>query len=127
MVQHDIGHLPTFDGESELVNVVVETSKGTHTKLKYDEEQHVFRAEKVLPVGLVFPFDFGFLPSTKAEDGDPLDVLVLSEAGIPYGCVVLGQLIGVLECEQTQDGETERNDRLIAIRWMRSHASRCCR
>ena len=115
MTQHDIGHLPAFDGDSKLVNIVVETSKGMRTKLKYDEKRHVFLAEKMLPVGLVFPFDFGFVPSTMAEDGDPLDVLVLSEAGIPFGCVVLGQLIGALECEQTQDGKTERNDRLLAM------------
>jgi inorganic pyrophosphatase len=115
MAQKDIGHLPAFDGDSELVNIVVEASKGMCMKLKYDEKEHVLRAEKALPVGLVFPFDFGFVPSTKAEDGDPLDVLVLSEAGIPFGCVVLGELIGVLECEQIENGETERNDRVIAI------------
>src|SRR5690348_4610654 len=115
MPQHDLAKLPTFEGDSKLVNIVVETSKGMRTKLKYEEDEGVFRAEKVLPVGLVFPFDFGFLPSTLAEDGDPLDVLVLSEAGLPYGCVVLGELAGVLECEQTQDGKTERNDRLLAL------------
>jgi inorganic pyrophosphatase len=114
MPQHDLAKLPTFEGDSKLVNIVVETSKGMRTKLKYEEEHGIFRAEKVLPVGLVFPFDFGFLPSTIGGDGDPLDALVLSEAGIPYGCVVLGQLVGVLECEQTEDGETERNDRLLA-------------
>jgi inorganic pyrophosphatase len=123
MPQKDLGKLPTFAGNSKLVNIVVETCKGMRTKLKYDEKEGVFRAEKVLPVGFVFPFDFGFLPSTRGGDGDPLDVLVLSDAGIPYGCVVLGQLVGVLECEQTQGGETQRNDRLVA--WpidVKSHA-----
>jgi inorganic pyrophosphatase len=113
MPQHDLAKLPTFEADSKLVNIVVETSKGMRTKLKYEEG--IFRAEKVLPVGLVFPFDFGFLPSTIGGDGDPLDALVLSESGLPYGCVVLGQLVGVLECEQTQDGETRRNDRLLAL------------
>lgn len=115
MAPNDLGHLPTFEGHSNFVNVVVETSKGMRTKLKYDEKEGIFRAEKTLPVGLVFPFDFGFVPSTIGGDGDPLDALVLSEAGIPFGCVVLGQLVGVLECEQTQDGETQRNDRLVAV------------
>jgi inorganic pyrophosphatase len=115
MAQHDLGHLPTFAGKANLVNVVVETSKGMRTKLKYDDKEGIFRAEKALPVGLVFPFDFGFVPSTVGGDGDPLDALVLSETGIPYGCVVLGQLVGVLECEQTQDGETQRNDRLVVV------------
>ena len=115
MAQHDLGHLPTFEGDSKLVNIVVETSKGMRTKMKYEEKTGVFRAEKVLPVGLIFPFDFGFLPSTVGGDGDPLDVLVLSETGLPFGCVVLGRLVAVLECEQTEQGETERNDRLVAM------------
>jgi inorganic pyrophosphatase len=115
MPQRDLGHLPTFEGDSKLVNIVVETSKGMRTKMKYEEKTGVFRAEKVLPVGLVFPFDFGFLPSTLGGDGDPLDVVVLSESGLPLGCVVLGRLVAVLECEQTQEGETQRNDRLVAM------------
>ena len=115
MPQHDLGHLPAFEGDSNLVNIVVETTKGMRTKLKYAEKEGVFRAEKALPFGLVFPFDFGFVPSTRGGDGDPLDALVLSEAGIPFGCVVLGKLVGVLECEQTEKGETERNDRLVAV------------
>jgi hypothetical protein len=105
MPQHDIAHLPTFEGDSKLVNIVVKTSKGMRTKLKYAEKEGEFRAEKVLSFGLVFPFDFGFLPSTIGGDGDPLDALVLSETGIPFGCLVLGQPVGVLECEQTEKGE----------------------
>lgn len=115
MAGKDLSKIPTFEEKSDLVNVVVETSKGMRTKLKYDEKAGIFRAEKTLPLGLAFPFDFGFLPATLGGDGDPLDVLVLSEAGLPYGCVVLGQLVGVLECEQTEKGETRRNDRLIAV------------
>jgi inorganic pyrophosphatase len=53
------------------------------TQLKYEGKDGFFRAEKVLPVGFVFPLDFGFLPSTLGGDGDPLDALVLSEARIP--------------------------------------------
>ena len=110
-----IDRLATFSNHSKLVNIVIEASKGSRIKLKYDAENRVFRAEKVLPLGLVFPFDFGFLPSTMAEDGDPLDVIVLSESGLPCGCVVLGSVIGVLKCEQVEKGQRERNDRLIAI------------
>jgi inorganic pyrophosphatase len=114
MAERDISRLPTFDGNSMLVNVVIETSKGSRTKLKYDEEKGAFVSEKALPVGLVFPFDFGFLPSTIGGDGDPLDVLVLSEDGLPWGTLVLARILGVLKCEQTEKGKTNRNDRLIA-------------
>jgi inorganic pyrophosphatase len=69
----------------------------------------------VLPAGAVFPFDFGFVPSTRAEDGDPLDVLVLMDAPVYPGCIVPSRLIGVIEAEQTEEGETDRNDRLLAV------------
>jgi inorganic pyrophosphatase len=96
--------------------IVVETPKGSHNKLKFDPERHAFRLSHVLPVGMSFPFDFGFLPETRGGDGDPLDVLVLMDAPCPTGCLVDVRLIGVLEVEQReQDGEVVRNDRLIAV------------
>jgi inorganic pyrophosphatase len=70
----------------------------------------------VLPAGAVFPFDFGFVPSTQAEDGDPIDVLLLMDEPAFTGCVIKARLIGVIEAEQTESsGETVRNDRLIAV------------
>jgi inorganic pyrophosphatase len=71
---------------------------------------------KVLPRGAMFPFDFGFVPSTLAEDGDPLDVLVLMDEPAFPGCKVACRLIGVIEAEQTnKKGKATRNDRLIAV------------
>jgi inorganic pyrophosphatase len=105
--------LPTFDGDA--VNIVVETPKGGRAKMKYDEQAGVFRFEKLLPLGQAFPFDFGFLPSTEGGDGDPLDVLLVAGEPAPVGCVVLGEIIGVLEGKQTENGRSERNDRIIAI------------
>jgi inorganic pyrophosphatase len=67
------------------------------------------------PVGFAFPFDFGFLPSTRGGDGDPLDVVILADEPTFTGCVILGRLLGILEAEQTENGKTIRNDRLIAI------------
>jgi inorganic pyrophosphatase len=96
--------------------VVVETPKGTPNKLKFDPGLGAFRLAKVLPVGMVFPYDFGFLPRTHAPDGDPLDVLILMDAPLFPGCIVPCRLIGVLECEQRErDGKVERNDRLLAV------------
>ncbi len=66
-------------------------------------------------MGAVFPFDFGFVPSTKGQDGDPLDVLVLMDEPAFAGCLVQSRLIGVIEAEQTENGQPERNDRLIAV------------
>src|SRR6476659_4407599 len=109
-------NLKAFDGRSDQLNVVIETPKGSRNKYKYDPELGLFKLGGVLPAGAVFPFDFGFVPSTVGGDGDPLDVLVLMDDSAFTGCLVPARLIGVIQAEQTgNDGKTERNDRLIAV------------
>ena len=85
--------------------VVIETSKGSPNKLAFEPRYGTFVRKGVLPAGAVFPFDFGFVPSTRAEDGDPLDVLVLMDAPVFPGCLVPSRLVGVIEAEQTEDGK----------------------
>jgi inorganic pyrophosphatase len=107
--------LDPFDGESGDLNVIVETPKGSRNKFKFDEEHGLYKLAGVLPAGMGFPFDFGFIPSTEGEDGDPVDVLLLMDEPAFPGCLVPARLIGVIEAEQTEDGETVRNDRLLAV------------
>src|SRR5205814_1526472 len=83
--------------EEELWNVVVETHRGVRHKFKYDSKLHVFCLHHTLPEGMAFPYDFGFLPGTSGEDGDPLDVLLLLRDPTFCGCVVPAHLIGVIE------------------------------
>src|SRR5947209_380551 len=85
----------TNPSDKQLVRVVIETPKGSRNKFAFNEEERVFELKKVLPSGMVFPYDFGFLPSTKAEDGDPLDVLVLMDEPAFPGCVLACRVIGV--------------------------------
>jgi inorganic pyrophosphatase len=107
--------LPTLDRDGSY-SVVVETPRGSRHKYKYEEETGLFALSGVLPAGAVFPFDFGFLPSTRGEDGDPLDVLLLLDDAAFAGCRVPARLLGVIEAEQTErDGTTVRNDRLVAV------------
>ncbi|HJX01090.1 MAG TPA: inorganic diphosphatase [Terriglobales bacterium] len=106
--------LPSFDGDGQ-VQVVIETPKGSRNKYAFDPEQRSFKLKKVLPEGMVFPHDFGFIPSTEAEDGDPLDVLILMDQPAFPGCVVEARLVGVIEGEQWEDGNKQRNDRLLAV------------
>jgi inorganic pyrophosphatase len=73
---------------------VVETPKGSHNKLGFEPELGAFKLEGVLPESHSFPYDFGFVPSTKAADGDPLDMLLLLDAPTFSGCVVEARLIG---------------------------------
>jgi inorganic pyrophosphatase len=101
--------------KSGELNVIIETPKGARNKFKYEPDAGIFALGGVLPQGAVFPFDFGFVPGTEGGDGDPLDVLVLMDEPAFAGCLVPSRLIGVLEAEQTEDGQTERNDRLIAV------------
>lgn len=99
-----------------MINVIVETPRGSRNKFKFDERAGRYRLGSVLPAGSAFPYDFGFVPGTKAEDGDPLDVLLLMDEPAFPGCLVTARLVGALEAEQTEkDGTTIRNDRLIAV------------
>lgn len=98
------------------VHVVVETPKGSRNKVAFDPELEVFKLKGVLPEGHSFPYDFGFVPSTLAADGDPLNVLLLLDAPAFPGCVVEARLLGALEIEQHgTDGTVQRNDRLVAV------------
>lgn len=105
----------SYKESKNKVQVVIETPKGSRNKYAYDPEQKIIALSRVLPAGMIFPYDFGFVPSTKAEDGDPLDVLILMDAPAFPGCLVEARLIGALEGQQVQSGKKRRNDRLIAV------------
>jgi inorganic pyrophosphatase len=99
----------------QTITIIIETPKGSKEKFNYDPEKKWFILKKILPMGMLFPFDFGFIPNTKAEDGDPLDVVVMSEINSFTGCVMDCRIVGCITAEQTEQGKTFRNDRLIAI------------
>lgn len=119
--------LPTGVGAGAC-RAVIEASQGSRNKLKYKPEWRAFELSGVLPLGLLFPYDFGFLPSTLGDDGDPLDILVLADAPLPPGTVVECRIAGVIEAEQQDRGEAapERNDRIIGVA-LESHRYRECR
>lgn len=102
--------------DKNILNVIIETPRGCPNKFAYDEESKVFRLHKTLPMGSVFPFDFGFIPKTKGADGDPLDILVIMEEPVYPGCLVPTRLLGILEARQKEkDGKKMRNDRLVGV------------
>ena len=112
----DLSKVTAFDKKDGGVNVIIDTPKGSRNKYAYDEKLCLFELSGVLAAGHVFPYDFGFIPGTLGGDGDPLDVLVLMDEPAFVGCLVRSRLIGVIEAEQTEkDGQTTRNDRLIAV------------
>jgi len=97
------------------VKVIIETPKGSSEKYAYDKTQGLFGLKKILPAGMTFPYDFGFFPETRGGDGDPVDVLVISEFKSFPGCMMDCRIIGVLVAEQSSKEGKERNDRFFAI------------
>lgn len=109
---------PFVSQDKQLLRVVVETPKGSRNKFAFNPDEHTFELKKVLPAGMAFPYDFGFVPSTKGDDGDPIDVLVLMDEPAFPGCMLKCRPIGVIEGEQIMKGnkkDRERNDRIIAV------------
>src|SRR6184192_1598646 len=89
--------LPIGDNAPDLVNAVIEVPLGGENKYEYDKKLHVFRLDRTLYSPVHYPGDYGFIPSTLAGDGDPLDVLVLVDSGSFSGCVIEVRSIGLLE------------------------------
>ena len=110
-----LSQIPPLGEDPDEFHVVIETPRGSRNKYEYDPEWDCVKLSTVLPEGMVFPYDFGFIPSTIGDDGDPLDVLILMDTSVIAGCVVRARLVGVIEAEQKEDGEWTRNDRLLAV------------
>jgi inorganic pyrophosphatase len=113
-VQIDLTKLPhQLDAKKGTCRAIIETPRGSRNKFDYDPDTNLFLLGGLLPAGMMFPYDFGFIPSTLGGDGDPLDILVLMDAPAHVGCVLDVRLIGVICAEQIEDGEKETNDRLL--------------
>lgn len=102
-----------FDKKTQCWNVIIETPKGSNVKYAMDEKTGRLVVKKALPEGMVFPFNFGMIPGTRADDGDPIDVLVFNEEPLIAGCLLHVRPVGVIEAEQVNGKQTTRNDRII--------------
>lgn len=100
------------------VDVIIETPKGSAQKYDYVPNTPFFKMKKILPSGMVFPYDFGFIPKTRGKDGDPLDVIVISEFQSFPGVIIKCRIIGGIKAEQSKEKNSDkliRNDRFLAI------------
>jgi len=105
-----------LDRKKRTCRAIIETPKGARNKFAYDRETGLFELRGLLPEGMVFPFDFGFVPSTLAEDGDPVDILVLMDAPAHVGCLLDVRLVGAISAQQTDQGKKKvENDRLLGV------------
>lgn len=101
--------------EEGQVNVFVEIPKDANIKYELDKETGVIMVDRFLYTAMNYPFNYGFIPNTLAEDGDPIDVLVLSEHAILPGCVIPSIIIGMLEMEDEAGIDTK----LLAVPTMK--------
>lgn len=112
----DISRLPhQLDKRKRECQAIIETPKGHRNKFKYEPDSGLFSLSNLLPQGFSFPFDFGFIPSTTAEDGDPLDIIVLMDEAAHVGCLLKVRVIGVIRVVQKEEGKQTQNDRLVAV------------
>lgn len=119
-------------GAGGAIHVVVESPRGSTQKLKWLPELGTFELNRPLPLGFAYPYDWGFVPGTKVEDGDPLDAFIVWEGSSWPGVLVPCRPVGVLELEQNarrgDPSQRIRNDRVLTVpvkdprsAWIRSH------
>ncbi|WP_022797678.1 inorganic diphosphatase [Thermus islandicus] len=99
--------LPVGKGAPEVVHMVIEVPRGSGNKYEYDPELGAIKLDRVLPGAQFYPGDYGFIPSTLAEDGDPLDGLVLSTYPLLPGVVVEVRVVGLLLMEDEKGGDAK--------------------
>lgn len=95
----DIKKIKVGKNPPEEVNVFVEIPKNSSVKYELDKESGVVVVDRFLYTAMNFPFNYGFVPNTLTDDGDPLDVIVLSEHTLAPGVVIPSKVIGYLEME----------------------------
>jgi inorganic pyrophosphatase len=104
-----------WDAEKRECKAIIETPKGRRNKFDYDTDYQLFALGGLLPEGLAFPFDFGFISGTLGDDGDPLDVMVLMDEPAHVGCLLDVRLIGVMEADQIEGSQRTTNNRLFGV------------
>ena len=107
----DFSRIPTGKDAPEEVNVVVEIPRGSSNKYEFDEELGIFRLDRVLYSPLYYPCEYGFIPGTLFEDGDPLDILILSTQPTFTGCVLVARPVGVLKMADDKG----QDDKILAV------------
>jgi len=91
--------IPAGDNPPELLNMVIEVTSGSRDKYEYNLKWEAFVLDRIIPSSVVFPVEYGFVPHTWFDDGDPMDVMVLSYAPLNVGCIVKIRVIGALIIE----------------------------
>jgi inorganic pyrophosphatase len=111
---HNLVELQPY-GDDRQLRMVVETPRGSNIKLEYEPELHAFTVSRALPLGLVYPYDWGFIPGTKGEDGDPIDALAVHDGATYPGVILPCRPLGVVELVQKGANGPIENPRVILM------------
>lgn len=106
-----IKNLKAGQNYPEVFNVVIEIPKGSRNKYEYDEELDIIKLDRVNYAAMSHPYDYGFIPQTRSEDGDHLDAFVILDSSVFPGCLVEARPVGVLY--MIDDGE--KDEKIIAV------------
>ncbi len=107
----DYEHIPTGPRPPQRVHTVIEIPRGSRNKYEYDHKLRIFRLDRVLAASIHYPTAYGFIPGTRAGDGDPLDILVLTSEPTFTGCLIEARPIGLL---QMRDGASS-DEKILAV------------
>lgn len=111
----NLSKLPTEGDVAGSVRCVVETPRGSRAKFRYEPKYEIFELATELVTGLTYPYDWGFIPSTLGEDGDPTDVMILHEVATNPGLIITARFVGVLRLNDWEAGKTIANPRVFAV------------
>jgi inorganic pyrophosphatase len=99
--------IPVGDNPPKLLNMVIEVVSGSRDKYEYNAEWEAFVLDRIIPSSIVFPVNYGFIPKTLFDDGDPLDIMVMSFTPLTVGCIVKVRVIGALIIEDERGFDTK--------------------
>lgn len=111
--------IPIHSNSPQLINCIVEIPRGTSAKYEYNNELDVFEYDRSLLPTMVYPANYGFIPNTLADDGDPLDVLVYNRTPIQRGTLVEGRVLGALD--MLDDGDRDLKVLAIPVSHIRNY------
>lgn len=106
----DLSRIPA-QPKAGLINVLIEIPAGSKNKYEFDKDLNAFALDRVLYASVMYPYDYGFVPNTLADDGDPLDGMVIMDQPTFPGCVIAARPIGMLEMIDGGD----RDEKILCV------------
>ncbi|MGI0494275.1 inorganic diphosphatase [Alkalinema pantanalense CENA528] len=106
----DLSRIPA-QPKAGLINVLIEIPAGSKNKYEFDKDMNAFALDRVLYASVMYPYDYGFVPNTLADDGDPLDGMVIMDQPTFPGCVIAARPIGMLEMIDGGD----RDEKILCV------------